>query len=371
MSSAVSKIILVIIQSLTFCSRCQPDRNSPSIDGESYLCDGCSRRLLTSGALVTHRARCEHVQRMMNGLLNNVGGAMLARRKRNLASMLEDVNNNQTQSDPRPVSSVPVPHSSAPSIPSHFLAPPAPAPTSPSVATTPPPSIDDARPRRENVRLPERYRDNGALPWRPKPRKHVDALPEPLISTTSDLDPSHPAISSPGVGSDSENQQQRVEVIPAQTKCNVFGLYRQYRTETYPKHDPEAAIDRQLLLEPVNDPPADTLPQSMSTSAPCPFSEVPSNPVLDRPSPSSNYVATTNAMSIRSAVESSRSLFHPYPNWSSFRLGQWYWTGSPKKSESTFKELLDIVTDPKFCAEDLEGVNCKIINEKLLMGETH
>nr|VWP02335.1 Arf family GTPase [Ganoderma boninense] len=283
--------------------------------------------------------------------------------------MLGDLDENKTElQDPRPASSV---TASVPA-PSGPIAGPVPAPITPPTpialptpSTPPPLPGDGARPRRENTRLPARYRDNGALPWRPKPRKHVDALPEPLIPTTSSLDQSVSVASSPVtafVGDNSEVQQQRVDVVPAQTKRNVFGLYRQYRSETFPQHDPEAAIDRCLLLEPVNDSPAD-LPfkaTPASALAPCELSE----PPLGHSRPT----ATTND---GSTAECSLSIFHPYPNWTSFRLGQWYWTGSPKNSESTFKDLLDIVTDPRFCAEDLAGVNWKTINEKLVMGETY
>ncbi|PIL33173.1 hypothetical protein GSI_04623 [Ganoderma sinense ZZ0214-1] len=337
-------------------------------DGEDLICDGCGRRLLANGALVTHRAHCEDVKRKMDGILNNVGDAMLARRKRNLMSMLEDLSESQREpEEPRSALSVTVPCPSAPSAPSGLIAVPVP----PVPTSSPPPPADNARPRRENIRLPARYRENGALPQRPKPRKHVDALPEPLIPTASGLDPSLLAVSSPvvgRVGSDTGVEQERVEVVPARTKRNVFGLYRQYRSSTFPKHDPEAAIDRRLLLEPVNDSPADSPMEATPASAPCLPPEASSKPPLDQ---SSNRAATTNPVSATSTAESNRSLFHPYPNWTSFHLGQWYWTGSPKKSESTFKDLLDIVTDPRFCAEDLVGVNWKVINEKLLMGETY
>ena len=165
-----------------------------------------------------------------------------------------------------------------------------------------------------------------------------------------------PSISSPpvgDVGSEANVEWQHVEVAPAQTNRNVFGLYRQYRTSNFPKHDPEAAIDRKLLLIPVND----TLAPEVALNS-TPSSDAPSTSAVDHANPLSN----------RAVVDPSP--FHPYPNWTSFRLGHWYWTGSPKKSESTFKDLLDILTDPRFCAEDLGGVNWKLINERLLMGET-
>ena len=223
------------------------------------------------------------------------------------------------------------------------------------------------------MRLPARYRNNGTLPWQPKARRHVDTLPEPLISTTSELDLSREAISSPVVelsGSDTEAQQQRVEIVPAQTRRNVFGLYRQYLTETLPKHDPEASIDRSLLLGPVNDPHANPLLDATLTSTLCPPGMSSKLPV-DHPDPSSNRAAAMDPKPIRPTAKSNPSAFHPYPNWTSFRLGRWYWTGSPKKSDSTFEDLLNILTDPRFCAEDLLEVNWKMINEKLLIGETY
>jgi len=37
------------------------------------------------------------------------------------------------------------------------------------------------------------------------------------------------------------------------------------------------------------------------------------------------------------------SNFYPYPNESSFRLGDWYWSHRRSKSRESFRELLDIV----------------------------
>ena len=156
-------------------------------------------------------------------------------------------------------------------------------------------------------------------------------------------------------------QQEHVEITPARTTCNIFGLFRQYHAQDLPTHDPEVAIDRELLLNPINDPIDDTLPDpSPPSNAPSASSPEFSEPRLD----------CDDTISTGSDAVSNDNPFHPYPNWTSFHLGKWYWTGSHKKSESTFKDLLDILVDPRFCAEDLVGVNWKSINGKLLVGET-
>ncbi len=61
--------------------------------------------------------------------------------------------------------------------------------------------------------------------------------------------------------------------------------------------------------------------------------------------------------------------YYPYPNWSSFRLGTWFWNNSTM-SQSSFQELLEILVDPEFDCADLGGVNWKVINEKLVLGES-
>jgi hypothetical protein len=42
------------------------------------------------------------------------------------------------------------------------------------------------------------------------------------------------------------------------------------------------------------------------------------------------------------------SLYYPYPNRSSLELGNWYWNGGVQKSQQSFNELVNIVTDSDF-----------------------
>jgi hypothetical protein len=62
------------------------------------------------------------------------------------------------------------------------------------------------------------------------------------------------------------------------------------------------------------------------------------------------------------ASTSSTHSFYPYPNHSSFRLGDWYWSNGAQKSQSSFKQLVDIITDPKFSAADVQNTGWDKIN---------
>jgi hypothetical protein len=50
---------------------------------------------------------------------------------------------------------------------------------------------------------------------------------------------------------------------------------------------------------------------------------------------------------------SSRSKWWPFPNKNSFLLGNWHWNGGLQKSQSEFKNLIDIVGDPLFHPDDV------------------
>jgi hypothetical protein len=103
------------------------------------------------------------------------------------------------------------------------------------------------------------------------------------------------------------------------TPKNIFGLFRRYHSEKQPSHDPEEHIDLQDLSD---------------------------GPPL--PPPSRDDI-----------------LFYPYPNESSFRLGEWYWGGGVQKSGEGFNRLMDIVGDPAFRPEDVRHTKWKSIDTKL------
>jgi len=113
------------------------------------------------------------------------------------------------------------------------------------------------------------------------------------------------------------------------TPRNAFGLWRLYNTEALPLHDPEKSIHLSDLFD-------DPLPQHDHTES----------------------LKTKNS-------RSSPNPFYPYPNESSFRLGEWYWSGGIQKSRESFNKLLDIVGSEKFHPGDVRHTKWCDIDKKL------
>jgi hypothetical protein len=105
------------------------------------------------------------------------------------------------------------------------------------------------------------------------------------------------------------------------TPRNIFGLFRQYRAERLPSHDPEEFVGFQDL----QDAPVST----------------------DRP------------------LQNLDNIIYPYPNENSFRLGEWYWNHGIQKSHESFTELLSIVGGSKFRPEDVQHKQWNKIDKKL------
>jgi hypothetical protein len=93
------------------------------------------------------------------------------------------------------------------------------------------------------------------------------------------------------------------------TPRNVFGLFRHFRTTEIQYHDPDEHIALEDLLD--------------------------SNP------------------------------FYPFPNRSTFNLGEWHWNRGVQKSQGTFRKLMDIISDPDFRLEDIRNVNWDLVNKEL------
>jgi hypothetical protein len=108
------------------------------------------------------------------------------------------------------------------------------------------------------------------------------------------------------------------------TQRNAFGLRRQYHAYELPSHDPEDDVSLRDL-----------------SNAPTPI-----DPPEDPP-------------------ETAGATFYPYPNHSSFRLGDWYWNGGAQKSQASFKDLVDIVSDPDFRTADIRAAKWGQINSRL------
>ena len=175
-----------------------------------------------------------------------------------------------------------------------------------------PRSLAERRPRRMNRRLPARYRD--ILPQPPPPPMAAPGLP-PL---TSEQAPPSAPLSNSGLSS----------VLPRTlrfftTLANSFSLSHRYYGDRLPTHDPEDKTTlQQLTLTP----------------------------------------ATEDVTERRDSAS-----FYPYPNRSSFLLGDWYWNGGIQKSQESFKELIKIVGAPGFQPEDVSGTRWNFINTRCIV----
>lgn len=167
-------------------------------------------------------------------------------------------------------------------------------------------SLVDRRPwtHRTNRQLPTRYRE--VLPQPPS------ALP-PTSMHSKPTAPLAPLTAS-------TNSMLPYEPHIITTPRNAFGLLRRYELDRLPIYDPE----EYLLPEHFTD--FTTQAQSIGTH---------SNP------------------------------FAPYPNRSSFLLGDWFWNCGVQKSLGNFKALVSIIVDPDFTKGDITDVKWDHINKTL------
>ena len=110
--------------------------------------------------------------------------------------------------------------------------------------------------------------------------------------------------------------------------ANGFGLSRRYYGNWVPTHDPEDAMTLQHL----------TL-----------------MPTIEEHGDSAEHVLESRGA----------SHFYPYPNKSSFLLGDWCWNGRIQKSKESFKNLIKIVGSPEFWPEDISSTCWDSINAQL------
>lgn len=167
-------------------------------------------------------------------------------------------------------------------------------------------SLAQRRTRRTGVRMPLRYRQLEDV--LPQPPPSIPSQAAPLPEFTPSSNPTHAPSS---------------HSTPFRTARNVFGLVRQFFSSVPPTHDPEEAA----TLEDIS---------SIPTVSPAD---------LD-------------------SVAEPQGPFHPYPNQSSFKLGNWYWNGGVK-SQQSFKDLLDIVGSPDFDPGDVQHTPWDKINSRL------
>jgi hypothetical protein len=164
-------------------------------------------------------------------------------------------------------------------------------------------SLAERRGHREHRQLPKRYRD--LLPDPPA------ALPPPSQPLPNSIHAGPATLPLPIL-----SPVRRI----LKSTCNIFGLFRQYYATHFPERDP----DENLASKDLTDASPDA----------------------------SSYIMPNDS-------------YLPYPTRASFLLGEWYWNGGVKKSQSSFNSLLDIVGHPDFRPEDVSQTDWKRIDAQL------
>lgn len=98
---------------------------------------------------------------------------------------------------------------------------------------------------------------------------------------------------------------------PLDSPHNIFGVFRRYHALNFPSHDPDEGL-----------------------SLAC-FSDI------------------------------NTSSYAPYPNKSSFLLGEWFWMEGAHKSLKDFNNLLQVLKDPDFSVEDIKDTQWRLLHRQL------
>lgn len=165
-------------------------------------------------------------------------------------------------------------------------------------------SLAERRPRRQNRRLPARFQDEV-----PEPQA---ALPPTICLKPPSESHLHPP---PRMGTNSQSVQKVLK-----SSQNAFGLFRQYKAENFPSHDPEGEVEITDLSDVLSD---------------------------------------------HRGHNSSAAAYLPYPNENAFLLGEWFWDDSVQKSQESFRKLIGIICRPEFDPNDVQDVCWDSINNEL------
>ena len=114
---------------------------------------------------------------------------------------------------------------------------------------------------------------------------------------------------------------------PSPPSFDSFRLLKRYHTPATPKHDPDAVL----------------------TS-------------VERYDSKSHL---TNPDEIKEAESEDAKLLAPFPNISSFELGEWFYGQRTQKSLNNFKALVRILTDPTFSIEDIKKTHWDAVFQDL------
>lgn len=292
----------------------------------SLTCRYCGRTFIQASALSNHRRFCKPGKDVLQDVLSKskaVGGAWLDRHAKKKQKLAHHGKTLEVQ-PAAGLSGVNLPSAPGSSSASgafiesqQFKTPTVQAESVSTVECSSHVNLDLPLAQRRARRLEKR-----------RPKRYQDILPQPMAS----LPPVH-LLSENSVtcSSDSESPALQVLLSPSMSKPTVqildsphnnFCVFRRYEAVDFPLHDPDEDF---------------TLAH---------FSDV--------------SMASTSNLNNSKLVD----LYAPYPNKSSYLLGEWYWKKG-QKSHQDFSDLVDVLSDPDFCTEDIKKTRWKVVNEQL------
>ncbi|KAJ3533934.1 hypothetical protein NMY22_g7130 [Coprinellus aureogranulatus] len=161
-------------------------------------------------------------------------------------------------------------------------------------------------------------------------------------------------------------------VLPIrETTKDRFGLYKRYQTEEQIPHDPDAYIS----LVDLQDDPAEELFKALQREEYSAQNEGQGVQTGEHSILNMERSANDTGQGVEEAEQGQhrergaqiveRSRFHPYPNESCFKLGQWFWEDASEKSANSFQKLVSIIGSDTFRPEDVRQANWTAINKDL------
>lgn len=214
------------------------------------------------------------------------------------------------------------------------------------------PSPTSHRPSRL-IRLPKRFQDfvSSGPKRTKKPQNVLPAAQAGLPPDASSPSPrSSRAASSPPSTSAPEDEGARASLDSSK---NAFGLFRRFFGQKFPAHDPDAVWDDGSCAdsEGEDDFEHDELRRIAIAIA-------------------NSSIHRANILHNEDENASDHNPFYPYPNYSAYRLGQWFHNGAKLKSKSELRSLLDILRSGEIDLAELRDVDFDRI-DALLAPRTH
>ncbi|RXW14632.1 hypothetical protein EST38_g11221 [Candolleomyces aberdarensis] len=186
--------------------------------------------------------------------------------------------------------------------------------------------------KRPSVRIRPDFQPTSTLPLGLSNMWGTQAIPSHHDVQTADAVPSQPVTSPASSPPPTDTQQPQLPL--KETRRNGFGIYKRYQTQEDAPHDPDAQISLRDLQEEPAEELLSALGEDSSPDGPPPITDL-----------------------------------YPYPNISSFMLGDYFWSDGNDKSQDSFNKLIKIVTNKNFRPEDVASTDFTRVNRILASSE--